>query len=129
MKQKEVNQYISDFFSTRNWYQDFFDDVRREYRCKQKPIQDTRIVLVKDFVEDIEGNIGEFYNYESLVPQVYPTYSMLGQSALCFGDYLTNKFTEIIELYQKDSSLPYFMADLQRICYELSGFLKAVILM
>lgn len=126
MKQKEVNQYISDFFSTRNWYQDFFDDVQREYRSKQKPIHDTRIVLVKDFVEDIEGNIGEFYNYESLVPQVFPTYSMLGQSALCFGDYLTNKFTEIIELYQKDSSLPYFMADLQRICYELSGFLKKV---
>ena len=126
MKCKEVDQYIYDFFSTRDWYQDFFNEVQREYRSKQKPIQDTRIVLVMDFVEDIEGNIGYYRGYESLVPQVFPTYSMLGQSSLCFGDYLTNKCSEILELYQKDSSLPYFMADLQRISYELSGFLKKI---
>jgi len=126
MKRKDVNQYISNFFSTRKWYQDFFEDVRREYRNKQKPIQDTRIVLVNDFVEDIEGNLGYYRGYESLVPQVFATDTILGQSALCFSDYITNKFTEILELYQKEPSLPYFMADLQRISYELSGFMRKV---
>lgn len=126
MKVEDVNKYVNDFFSTRGWYRDFFEDVRREYHSKQKPIQDTRIVDVKDFIEDIEGNLGYYWGYESLVPQVFATYSILGQSALCFGEYLSRSYNKIWNYYENDSNPPYFMEDLQKISYELSGFMRNI---
>ena len=120
MKVEDVNKYVNDYFSTRGWYRDFFEDVRREYHSKQKPIQDTRIVDVKDFIEDIEGNLGYYWGYESLVPQVFVTYDVLAASALRFSSDLDAGIKKINQKYETDSYPPYFMVNLQNVCYELS---------
>lgn len=118
-----IDRYIYNFFSTRERYWLLFDDIRREYRNQPKPIQDSRITKVMTFVETVEGNLGKFWQYDSLVPQVFATNKELAESAISFSEYLERNSSSILRLYNIQE-IPYFVLDLYNYSHELSVFLR-----
>lgn len=116
---KEIEEYLTDFFKAREEnYHLFFEDIRREYRSKQKPLQDNRIARVVDMVDTLDGNISQFTQGE-YAPQVFPSYQDMINSLNNFSRR-SDTFVEKIKKYFPDDP-PYYMNDFMSICHEITS--------
>lgn len=116
---KEIEEYLTDFFKTREEkFCLFFEDIRKEYRSKQKPLQDDRIARVVDMVDSLEGNISCFSQAE-YVPQVFASYQDVINSLVTFSR-LSDTFAEKIKKLFPDNP-PYYMNDFISICHEITS--------
>ena len=116
---EEIEKYLTDFFKAREEkFHLFFEDVRREYKSKQKPLQDDRIARVVDMVESLAGNFSYFTQGE-YVPQVFASYQDVINSLITFSR-LSDAFTEKMKKLFPDDP-PYYMNDFMSICHEITS--------
>ena len=125
---EEIEKYLTDFFKSREAsFRLFFEDIRREYRSKQKPLQDDRIAKVIDMVDTLDGNFSNFTQGE-YVPQFFASYQDVINSLNNFSS-LSNTFAEKIKKLFPDDP-PYYMNDFMSICHEIisaSNYVKELL--
>lgn len=116
---EEIEKYLTDFFKAREEkFHLFFEDVRREYKSKQKPLQDDRIARVVDMVESLAGNFSYFTQGE-YVPQFFASYQDVINSLNNFSR-LSDTFAVKIKKLFPDNP-PYYMNDFVSICNEITS--------
>ena len=116
---EEIEKYLTDFFKSREAsFRLFFEDIRREYRSKQKPLQDDRIAKVIDMVDTLDGNFSNFTQGEH-VPQFFASFQDVINSLNNFSK-LSDSFAEKMEkLFPEEP--PYYMYDFISICHEITS--------